>query len=123
MEEDIKILEELKRDILKACECSLASSSDKKQWTKEAQAIQNLINKYKGLEVNNKEQEKIIDLMAKTLLDYANLGVLIKCPAEYDGKYFYKNCKIDVTKRRTNKTHYLCKECVKEYFKKKVKGE
>ena len=78
--------------------------------------LENLINKYK-------EQENTIDLMAKTLLDYANLGVLIKCPAEYDGKYFYKNCKIDVTKERTNKTNYLCKECVKEYFKKKAKGE
>jgi len=88
MEEDIKILENLERDIFKACECSLTSSSDKKQWIKEAQAIRNLINKYKEQEKHiealnsvviehiekNKEQQKIIELMADSIKHYKTVG-------------------------------------------------
>ena len=53
MEEDIKILENLKEDTLKACKCSLASSSEKEEWKKEVQAIENLINRVKELEEEN----------------------------------------------------------------------
>lgn len=66
------------------------------------------------------KKDKVIDEMAKALKEYANLGFLIKCPAEYDGKYNYKYCKIDITKDRTAKTNRLCIDCIKEYFYKKV---
>ena len=66
------------------------------------------------------KKDKVIDEMAKSLKEYANLGFLIKCTAEYDGKYNYKYCKIDTTKDRTAKTNRLCIDCIKEYFYKEV---
>lgn len=69
--------------------------------------LQNLINKYK-------EQEKIINLMAIGLFDYANLGVLIDCPAEYDGIIDLKFCKMNLRDRN-------CVACIKEYFQKKAR--
>lgn len=70
-------------------------------------AIENLINK-------NKEQEKTIELMAKGLFEYANLGVLIDCPAEYDGIIDMKFCKMNLKDRN-------CIVCIKEYYEKKAK--
>lgn len=65
-----------------------------------------LINKYK-------EQEKMIELMAYRLNEFANLGVLIDCPAEYDGIKDLRNCPRDKN----------CVKCIKEFFRKKAKGE
>lgn len=93
MEEDIEILENLERDIFKASECSLTSSSEKKQWIKEAQAIRNIINKNKELrnhldmavnEINVlrkeiKELEKMVELMAFSLADYVMYYEYDKC--------------------------------------------
>lgn len=78
----------------------------------EIQALENLLQAYK-------QDKKVIEEMAKALKSYANLGVLIKCPAEYDGRYNYKNCKIDITKNRTDKTNKLCNKCIIDYFRKK----
>lgn len=96
MEEDIKLLEHFINN---------AGIEIKTFELKEA--IKNLINKYK-------EQEKIINLMAIGLFDYANLGVLIDCPAEYDGIIDLKFCKMNFRDRN-------CVACIKEYFQKKAR--
>ena len=69
------------------------------------------------------KKDAIIDEMARALKEYANLGYLIKCPAEYDGKYNYKYCKIDITKDKTLKTNRLCLNCIIDYFTKKCEGK
>ena len=68
--------------------------------------IENLINKYK-------EQEKMIYLMSYRLNEYANLGELIDCPAEYDGIKDLRSCPRDKN----------CIKCIIEHFRKKAKGE
>ncbi len=99
MEEDIKILEELKRDILKP-------------YGNEAKAIENLINKNKELEKENKqlkkywgnkiaEYHKVIELMA----DYIDV---------------YGEC-VNGSKKNCEETH--CQKCIIDYFRKKAKGE
>ena len=96
-EADIKIL----NDYLDKNDGKLVS----KKRFKFLQAIENLINE-------NKEQEKMIELMAKGLFGYANLGVLIDCPAEYDGIRDLRSCPKDKK----------CLKCIIEYFEKKAKG-
>lgn len=59
------------------------------------------------------EKDKVIDEMAKSLYDYANLEVLIRCPAEYEGRYNMDLCKMNIVDRN-------CLVCIKEYFYKKV---
>ena len=61
-------------------------------------------------------KDKMIDLMASDLYDYASLEVIIECPAEYDGKYNMDLCKMNVTNRN-------CLKCIKEYFTKKASEE
>ena len=58
MEEDIKILEEIKEGTLKASECSLTSISESNHWKREAQAIENIIKRYKELEQENEKLEE-----------------------------------------------------------------
>lgn len=103
MEEDIFIIKSFVKDkeMLLKHPCWISE--------KTVQAIENLINK-------NKEQEKMIELMAKGLFDYANLGVLIDCPAEYDGIIDMKFCKMNLKDRN-------CIVCIKEYYEKKARGE
>lgn len=52
-DDDIKILENLIKHTLEACKCSLDSSSEIESLEKEAQAIENLINRNKELEEEN----------------------------------------------------------------------
>ena len=59
MEEDIKILEEIKEGVLKASECSLTSVSESNHWKREAQAIENIIKRYKELDEYYKEQNEV----------------------------------------------------------------
>lgn len=106
MEEDIELLEKIKITSYGTKEELEALSRDISQ-EELNQIIKNLINKYK-------EQEKIINLMAIGLFDYANLGVLIDCPAEYDGIIDMKFCKMNLKDRN-------CIVCIKEYFKKKAR--
>ena len=67
-------------------------------------------------DANNVKKDKIIDEMAKSLYDYANLEVLIKCPAEYDGRYNMDLCKMNIIDRN-------CLICIKDYFTKKCEGK
>lgn len=93
MEEDFKLLEEMKNNCL-----TKRDYIDEKAERK-AQAIENLINKYK-------EQEKMIELMAECLAEgdcdlmCSECGCY-KCEAEID----------------------VVMECIKKHFKKKAKGE
>lgn len=59
------------------------------------------------------KKDKVINEMANALYDYANLGVLIKCPAEYNGRYYMDLCKMNLVDRN-------CLVCIKEYFERKV---
>lgn len=118
-EEELKLLEE---DIIKIAE-SLGYIVGKYGGEKEAKLLnglvvdcQNKANTIEKLKKENKEQEKMIELMAKGLFDYANLGVLIDCPAEYDGIIDMKFCKMNLKDRN-------CIVCIKEYYEKKARGE
>ena len=59
MEEDIKVLENIIKYTKEASECSLTSGSEKEQWNREVQAIENLI-------ARNKELEELEELPAYT---------------------------------------------------------
>lgn len=97
MEEDIKILEEMKNNCL-----TKRDYIDEKAERK-AQAIENLINKYK-------EQEKMIELMAKDITERTE-----SCPYDlYD--YKIENCDEVCDSIKVAK-------CFIEYYKKKAKGE
>lgn len=54
-------------------------------------ALEKLLQAYK-------QDEKVIEEMAKALKSYANLGILIKCPA---------------------RTNNLCNKCIIDYFRKR----
>ena len=110
MEKDIKILKEF----IDICKTNFKYNEEAEVVIvpETIQAIDNLLNRLE-------QDERVIEEMAKALKSYANLGVLIKCPAEYDGRYNYKNCKIDVTKNRTDKTNKLCNKCIIDHFRKK----
>ena len=71
---------------------------------------------YAGCKAEIEKKDKVIDEMAKSLYDYANLEVLIKCPAEYEGRYNMELCKMNIADRN-------CLVCIKEYFYKKVEGK
>lgn len=100
MEEDIKILRTFLQDRMAVYNEDL----DKH--------LENILNRLE-------QDERVIEEMAKALKSYANLGVLIKCPAEYDGRYNFENCKIDIFKNRTDKTNKICNKCIIEHFRKK----
>ena len=57
-DDDIKILENLIKHTLEACKCSLDSSSEIESLEKEAQAIENLLNRNKELEEIEQEHKK-----------------------------------------------------------------
>lgn len=101
MEEDIKILEHF-----------INNAGIEVKTFELKEAIENLINKYKEQEKTN-EYRKMVELMAYRLNEFANLGVLIDCPAEYDGIKDLRNCPRDKN----------CVKCIIDYFKKKAKGE
>ena len=74
-----------------------------------AQTIENLINKYK-------EQEKVIELMSKTM----HYICLFSSQSKYViGKY----CKIYNSENIGECEDLICSECVANYFRKKAKGE
>ena len=104
MEEDIKILEEMKNNCLNKREY-IDEKAERK-----AQAIENLINKYK-------EQEKTIQLMSEELaeLNYEYCGKWCKGKKCKD---YYENHFIDEESCNGNKL-----SCIIDYFKKKAKGE
>lgn len=62
------------------------------------------------------KQNKIIDEMAMSLYDYANLEVVINCPAEYDENYDLSKCRMNLADRN-------CINCIKQYFERKVENE
>lgn len=108
MEEDIKILEEWveeNRDwycIECGYNCELNGTK-----TKHNQAIENLINKYK-------EQEKIIELMAKDIVELTG-----SCPYDWQN-YEREVCENICSYVNQNHEEY---KCFIEYYEKKAKGE
>ena len=102
MEEDLKNVEEFfsKRTL---------DEIDKFLFDKYIKSMEKVLDAYR-------QDEKMIDEMASALYDYANLEVLIKCPAEYDGKYNLDLCKMNLADRN-------CCVCIKEYFRKKVEND
>lgn len=68
----------------------------------------------KELRKELEKKNKIIDLMACTIYDYANLGKLKICDCELeDGKIDLNLCNQTLANRN-------CCDCIKEYFKNKV---
>ncbi len=120
MEEDIKILENLKISTLKAGECSLASSSEKEKWTREAQAIENLLARNKELkeelnlttrvQQNYKEAfyEKSIE-NTKLRSKVGKLEKMVDEMAEYISTQKYGDSE--------------CHKSIKDYFEKKVRNK
>lgn len=62
------------------------------------------------------KKDKIIDEMAISLYGYANLEVVINCPAEYDENYDLSKCRMNLADRN-------CINCIKQYFEKKAEGK
>lgn len=61
--------------------------------------------------------QKVIDLMAIELFNYANLNILGICEAELEnGNYDMNLCKMSLANRN-------CCECIKKHFYKKVEEE
>lgn len=71
---------------------------------------------FKQAKAELEKKDLVINEMASALYDYANLEVLIKCPAEYDGKYNMDLCKMNLRDRN-------CLVCIIEYFTNKVERE
>lgn len=61
------------------------------------------------------KKDKIIDEMAISLYGYANLEVVINCPAEYDENYDLSKCRMNLADRN-------CINCIKQYFERKVEN-
>lgn len=72
MEEDIEILEKLKEESLSAAECSLSSYSERKEWKREAQAIENLIKGYKEKDEKLKKELEIKSELIKYVNSFKN---------------------------------------------------
>lgn len=63
------------------------------------------------------KKDKVIDLMAIELFNYANLNILGICEAELEnGNYDMNLCKMSLANRN-------CCECIKKHFYKKVEEE
>jgi hypothetical protein len=78
---------------------------------------QKLIDLCDELEMANELKDKVIDLMAIELFNYANLNILGICEAELEnGNYDMNLCKMSLANRN-------CCECIKEYFYKKAEEE
>ena len=77
--------------------------------TDEIKAIENLLSRLKIA-------ERMIDVLASTTYDYANLEMLNICPAEYEGK-------VDLRKCKQFGKDINCIECIKEWARKKVENE
>lgn len=61
------------------------------------------------------KNDKIIDEMEISLYGYANLEVVINCPAEYDENYDLSKCRMNLADRN-------CINCIKQYFERKVEN-
>lgn len=61
------------------------------------------------------KKDKIINEMAMSLYDYANLEVVINCPAEYDENYDLSKCRMNLADRN-------CINCIKQYYERKVEN-
>lgn len=79
--------------------------------TRSTEAIENLINKYK-------EQEKMIELALDCLSVWAMCADDEGCFCTVKGK----ECNV-VANEIEGQEHTTCKECLIDYFRKKVKGE
>ena len=124
MEEDIKLLEEMKNNCL-----TKRDYIDEKAERK-AQAIENLINKYKEQERDirdnhillakysqkNEEQEKIIELALDCLSVWAMCADDEGCFCTVKGK----ECNV-IANEIEGQEHTTCKECLIDYFKKKAR--
>jgi len=63
------------------------------------------------------KKDKVIDLMATELFNYANLNILGICEAELEnGNYDMNLCKMSLANRN-------CCECIKKHFYKKAEEE
>lgn len=87
MEEDIKILKKIREESINAAAnaCTGAMSNI---WRKEAQAIENLLKRYKELEEENKRLKAFEDFKLKN--DYIHISVIqnkINAYLEYDKIY------------------------------------
>lgn len=69
--ESMKIgLWNIRADILKAMQCSLADTSDKKEWQKEINTIDNALKYIDQLE---SDKQKLIEKLEKILKEYENV--------------------------------------------------
>lgn len=69
--ESMKIgLWNIRADILKAMQCSLADTSDKKEWQKEINIIDNALKYIDQLET---DKQKLIEKLEKILKEYENV--------------------------------------------------
>ena len=71
MEEDIKILEELKKDFISLISKRNCFVIERDKREKEVRALENLLTRYKQLEEENKELQKSVDQIYD---DYQDIG-------------------------------------------------
>lgn len=70
-------------------------------------------NQFEHAKSELEKKDKIIDEMAMSLYDYANLEVVINCPAEYDENFDLSKCRMNLADRN-------CISCIKQYFERKA---
>lgn len=89
----IEILNKMRDGIKEACECGLTSSSEKEEWSKEAEAIQKILTL-------NDRRKKGIEKMANKIsrLNISDQYCKDECPHEVP-------------------TSKKCAECIKKYYK------
>lgn len=78
-------------------------------------ALQEVEKENQKLKTELKKKDKMIDEMAISLYGYANLEVVINCPAEYDENYDLSKCRMNLADRN-------CINCIKQYFERKVEN-
>lgn len=84
------------------------------EWNKNAETVLNLIQTQQE-EIEKKD--KIINEMACTIYDYANLGKLGICDCELeDGKIDLDLCNQTLADRN-------CNNCIKQYFERKIEND
>lgn len=79
----------------------------------EFERLEDLEDNTDMLKMELEKKDKIINEMAIALYKYANLEVLIQCPAEYDGKYNMNLCRMNLADRN-------CVICIQQYFEKLI---
>ena len=100
IEEDIKLLREMKNNCLNRFEYYTDPKAREK-----AEAIEHILSDYKRVLKENEEKNKIIDSMIKVMIDSSICDYFIK-----------ENCKNYAGENRK-----ICDDCIKEYFENKVK--